>query len=114
MKKTLKTIILSLILAIALAFTGCGVSQSSADKINEAVKNGEPMSVEEVEKLCGDPTFELLMAGTGTYIYVAGCDEWDDVEEKLKEEKPMKAIIVTFVAGKATLAVYNDNYDGKK
>lgn len=114
MKKTLKTIILSLILAVALAFTGCGVSQSTADKINEAAKNGEPLSVEEVKDMVGDPLFDGLVLGTGVIIYVAGCDSWEEVEENVKAEKPMKALIVTCAVGKATGAVYNDNYKGEK
>ena len=115
MKKTLKTIMLSLILAVCLAFSGCGVSQSMADKINDAAKKGEPMSVTDVMKRLGDdPAVEALTLGTGVLIYVQGCDDWEDVEEKLNRGENMKAIIITCLAGDATGAVYNDNYKGEK
>ena len=115
MKKTLRTMLLALVLAVCLAFTGCGISQSAADKINEAMKNGEPMTVAEVKKKYGEePTYEALTAGSGVIVYVDGCDTWEEVEEKLKNGDNMKAMIVTCLLGNATGAVYNDNYKGEK
>jgi hypothetical protein len=115
MKKTLKTMILAMILAVCLAFTGCGISQSTVDKINEAAKEGEPMTIEQVKKRLGDDYLEGTLAlGSGVMIYVKGCDDWEDVKENLDEGKSMKAVIVTCVGGNAVSAVFKDEYKGEK
>jgi hypothetical protein len=115
MKKTLKTMILAMILAVCLAFTGCGISQSTVDKINEAAKEGEPMTIEQVKKRLGDDYLEGTLAlGSGVMIYVKGCDDWEDVQENLDEGKSMKAVIVTCVGGNAVGAVFKDEYKGEK
>ena len=115
MKKTLKTMILSLILAVCLVFTGCGISQSTVDKINTAAKEGEPMSIKQVVRRLGDDYLEGTYAqGTGVMIFVQGCDDWEDVNEDLNEGKSLKAVIVTCVGGKAVSAVFKDEYKGEK
>ena len=108
--------ILAMILAICLAFTGCGISQSTVDKINEASKEGEPMTIEQVKKRLGDDYLDgtLIPGGTGVMIFVKGCDDWEDVKENLNEGKSMKAVIVTCVGGKAVSAVFKDEYKGEK
>ena len=115
MKKTFRTMLLALVLAVCLAFTGCGISQSTVDKINNAAKEGEPMTIEQVKKKLGDDYLEGTLAlGTGVMIYVKGCDDWEDVQENLNEGKRMKAVIVTCVGGNAVSAVFKDEYKGEK
>ena len=115
MKRFLKTSVLAVLIAVMLAFAGCGgISQKSADAINEASKNGEPMTVAEVKEKYGDPTVEFMMLGTGSIIYVNGCKTWEDVEAKIEAGEKMAAMVVACVGGNATGAVYYDNYEGQK
>lgn len=113
MKKLLKTGVLAVLIAVMLSFAGCGVSQKSADKINDAVNNGEPMTVGEVKDKFGDPTQEALFAGTGYMVYVNGCKEWEDFENKINNGDKVAGMVVICVGGKATAAVYYDNYEGQ-
>lgn len=116
MKKTFKTMLLAMILAVCLAFTGCGISQSTVDKINKASKEGEPMTIEQIKRKLGDDYLDgtLFPGGTGVMIFVEGCDDWEDVYDNLNEGKSMKAVIVTCAGGKAVGAVFKDEYKGEK
>lgn len=87
MKKFFKILALTLVLCLTVAFAACGVSQSAADKINEAAKAEEHMTYEEVVNKYGEPTYKIgLDLGdlgvNGTYVWVNGCDTKEDVEEK--------------------------------
>ena len=114
MKRFLKTSVLAVLIAVMLAFAGCGgVSQKSADAINDAANNGEPMTVAEVKEKFGDPTKEALAAGTGYIVYINGCKTWEDFEAKVEADEKIAAMVVVCVLGKATGAVYYDNYEGQ-
>lgn len=112
--KSLK-VVLVLFLALCLGLlAGCGsVSQSYADKVNEAVKNEEPLTYEKVLKDLGDPTTSGIIGGkdkaTGVCIWWKGCKTTDEVSKKIQDGKEVPAITITFAAGKATIAVYSDN-----
>lgn len=101
-------------LLMVFGLASCGVSASVADKINEAAKNDEHWTYSEVCKKLGDPTASVgagsASSYTGAVTWVAGCDDWDDVEDKWEDGKTVKAIVVTFLVGKATSAVYHEDY----
>lgn len=103
------------ICCICFAFAGCGVNQNAADQINEAANAGEHMTYEEVTKKYGDPTYKVgLDLGdfgvNGVYVWVNGCDSYEEVKAKWDEGKTVKALSVTFAGGKATAATYSENY----
>lgn len=110
MKKTVKVVALMLVVVLSLALlASCGVSEKTAEKINQAAKDGKAMTPDEVKKLCGgDPTFGVDVLVAGEMIWVSGCKNADDVQKKLDDGKSLKALYVTFVLGKATSAVYKD------
>lgn len=115
MKKFAKITALMLVVIMSVALlASCGVSQKTADKINDAFKNGEAMSVADVKKLCGDPTIDFSVAGTGLLVFVNGCKTSDDVKKQLDDGKTPKALYVTCIAGKATAAVFQDYDENKK
>lgn len=114
MKKILKTSVLVLLVAVMLAFAGCGgVSKKSADEINEAVNNGTPFTVAEVKDKFGDPIKEELTVGTGFMVYVNGCKTWEDFEAKVDAGEQVGGMVVLCLAGKATVAIWYDNYEGQ-
>lgn len=114
MKKGFKGLLTGLCLAFALLLASCGVNAKAADKINEAAKNGEAWTVEQVEKKYGEPTSGGVLAGMGSYVYVKGCDSWDDVKAKLEKGEKLEALVVEFVGGKAVAAQWIDDYKGDK
>lgn len=115
MKKFAKITALMLVIIMSVALlASCGISQKTADKINQAAKDGEAMSVEDVKKTCGgDPTYDLRVLGTGFLVWVSGCKTAEDVQKQLDAGKTPKALYVSVVAGKATGAVFQD-YDKDK
>ncbi len=114
MKKFAKITAIAMVVVLSVVLlASCGVSQKTADKINEAFKNGEPMSVADVKKLCGDPTADLTIAGSGLLTFVNGCKTIEEANQKRKDGKSVKALYVTCVAGKATGAIFQD-YDPDK
>lgn len=115
MKKFAKVMALMLVVVMSLALlASCGVSEKTADKINQAAKDGEHMSVADVKKTCGgDPTIDISVAGNGLLVWVNGCKTKEDVQKKVEAEKEVKALYVTVLGGKATAAVYQ-NYDPNK
>lgn len=119
MKKFLKVSILALLVAVMLVFAACGgINQAAADAINKKVEDGG-MTVEEVIDKHGEPTMKLDVFGNGSLIYVVGCKDEEEFEEKLEKileedsDEKIGAMIVTFAGGKVIKAVYEDNYDGE-
>ncbi|MDE7263147.1 MAG: hypothetical protein K2N64_00615 [Anaeroplasmataceae bacterium] len=92
---------LSLFLMVACS----NVSQSYADKINNAAKD-EPITLEQVRKDLGDESVEILVLNSGVIISVKGCKTMDDLKKKLEEDDNVEGIIVTIALGKATHAEY--------
>jgi len=115
MKKFAKiTAVVMLVVLSVMMLASCGVSQSTADKINKATSDGESMSVADAKKLCGgEPTIDLSALGTGLLVYVNGCKNLEDVNAKIEAGKTPKALYVTIAAGKAIAAVFQD-YDADK
>ncbi|MCM1130944.1 MAG: hypothetical protein NC087_04000 [Anaeroplasma bactoclasticum] len=93
---------LSLVLLVACS----NVSQKYADKINKAAKDGEAITLEQVQKDLGDDRVDILVLGNGVVIAVKGCKSVDDIKKKLDEGKDVEGIVVTIVLSKATSAEY--------
>ena len=110
MKKFVKVMALMLVVVMSVALlASCGVSEKTAEKINQAAKDGEAMTVEEVKKLCGgDPTVGVDIVLAGEMIWISGCKNLEDAQKKYEDGKTLKALFVTFVLGKATFADYKD------
>ena len=101
--KGLASVLAAFVLLVSLA--SCSkVSKSYADKINKAVENKEPLTVEQVKKDLGDEAIDF-----GLFIVaVKGVESKEDLEKKLEEEDKVEGLIVTCLLGKATGAVYEE------
>ncbi len=112
MKKLAKLLSIALTLVLcASIFVGCSkVSQSYADKINNAAKDGNHLTYEKVMKDLGDGVTGLAggLPGheTGAVTAVKGCKTAEEALEKTLSGEAYEAIIVTFLNGKATFAEY--------
>ena len=82
------------------------VSQSYADKINNAAKDGEAISLDQVRKDLGDDRAEIIFAGSGAIIAVKGCKSLEDIKTKVDNGEDVEGIIVTILLNKATSAEY--------
>lgn len=110
MKKGLKGLLTGLCLAFALALTGCGVSAKDAEKINDAFKANEAWTIEEVHDKFGTPTVDVTIIGSGFELYVNGCKTLEDVQARWDAGKKVEALVVTYLAGKAVAAAYDEDY----
>lgn len=111
MKKTIRIVSLMLVMVLLCGamFSCSKVSESYADKINEAADEGEHLTYDEVKEALGDNIVaDATVLGTGLVIAVKGCEDWDEVEDKLDDGKTVKGIYVTFAGGKAMSAEYKE------
>ncbi len=119
MKKIFKLSMVTLVALLALfTLASCGgVSQKWADKINDKAETDEPYTYDELIKKLGDPTIDIsgsLSIGgleikpSGVVTWANGCDDKDDYEAALKDGKTVETLVVTFVNGNATGAVYKE------
>lgn len=111
MKKFAKVAALMLLVIMSVALlASCGVSEKSAEKVNNAAKDKKFMSIEECKKAFGDPTLDLtatILGHTGgALVWINGCKNADDVKAKLDAGKELKALTVTIADGVATSATY--------
>ncbi len=112
MKKVTK--FLALVIATMLCatlFVACSkVTQDYADKINEAAKNGNHYTYDQVMKDLGDGVLDATLGTdgfkSGIVTAVKGCKTKEDVEAKMKSGESYEVIVITFLADKATLAKY--------
>jgi PBP1b-binding outer membrane lipoprotein LpoB len=107
--------IISLVLTFVLlvgcvaTFASCGkISQGYADKINKAAADKEYYTYDEVMEDLGDSAIDVTALKTGFVIAVKGCENWDEIEDKLDDGKTVKGLYITFVAGNATAAEYRE------
>lgn len=110
MKKTFK-VIFSVLVCMALVFTLASCSaekkyEKYEEKINVAAAKEEYISYDEVVKKLGDPTKNTTVSygntkESGFCIWYAGCEDMDELEEKLEEGKEIPYIYVTFKDGNA-------------
>ncbi len=112
MKKLAKLLSIALTLVLcASIFVGCSkVSQSYADKINEAAEKDEHVTYEQVMKDLGDGaidvTVELLGQRSGAITAVKGCKTAEEAQAKIESGDAYEYIVITIVNGKATAAEY--------
>ena len=113
MKKVLKLSSLLLVLVACFTLASCSkISEGYAKKINKAAEKEDYITYEQVEKALGDDAVfvgvELLGSANGVVIGVKGCDDLDDIQEKLEEGKKVKGIVIAIVNNKATGAEYKE------
>lgn len=118
MKKLVKIAAVMLVAVMSLALlVSCGVSEQSAEKVNQAVKDKKPMTIEDCKKAFGNPTLDgtasVITEGSGVMVWINGCKDEAALKEKMSklgEGEKVQGLVVTFAAGKATSAFYGD-YD---
>lgn len=109
-----KLLFLFVLIFAMIAFVGCGnISQSYADKVNEAAKAGEALTYDEVIKALGEPTIKASKGGeilgvSGIDTWAKGCDTAEELAAKVEAGEAVDTIVVTFLNGKATLAVFTE------
>lgn len=115
---TKKLFVLGGVFLMGMSLASCGVSQSAADKINKAAKEGNHYTYEKLIKSYGKPTIDattdksLLGSGkrNGLMVWVKGCKTLEIVEEKLDKGEQLSALTVTIIEDNATTAVWTDSY----
>lgn len=109
--KIFKRVLLGIALAFVCVFTlaSCSkVSQSYADKINDAAKDGEYVSIGDARDALGDECIELTVLNTGVLAAVKGYNK-DNYKEKLDaadENTKFEYIVIYVAAGNCTGATY--------
>ena len=104
----LTTLMLAMIMLVC-AFASCGkISQSYADKINKAAEKGEHYTYDQVVEDLGDNAIEIAAFGTGVIIAVKGCENVDEIEDRIDDGKTVKGIVVTVAVNKAMSATYKE------
>ncbi len=111
-KITIRLIIVIFIAFFWLTLTSCKISESYAQKINDAYDNGTPLTYNEVMIKLGTPFSKEIEGSPST---ATGYAEWfqgykEGEEKKFVKDnqkgKKIKAIYVEFINGKAIGAKY--------
>lgn len=110
MKKKLLTIVMSLALVVALFLTGC-VNQGMADKINEKAKSSEGYTYAQLLEDYKNPTINattdvVILGRSGLVVYVKGCKNSDEVEEKYNAGEQLDAVYVLVANNKVVSAEF--------
>ena len=110
MKKIISAVLVCVLLVGSIfALASCSnISESYAEKINKAAKEGEPLSYDDVVEDLGENAVEIAVLGNGVVVAVKGCDDVEDIIHKIDEGETVKGIVVTMVLGKATAAKYKE------
>ena len=108
MKRILSTLLVCVLLVgCVLSFASCSkISESYADKVNEAAKAGEPYTYDQVVEDLGDNAIEIALLKTGAIVAVKGCESLEEIKDQLEAGKEIKGIVVVVAAGKAISAEY--------
>ncbi|MBR7101006.1 MAG: hypothetical protein IKC74_01840, partial [Clostridia bacterium] len=77
MKKIISLILVAVLLVCTLASCS-NISESYAEKINEAAKEKDYYTYEEVKDDLGDDIVDITIAGNGVIIAVKGCSSVED------------------------------------
>lgn len=120
MTKVLKKFFVVLaVLALTITLAGCGF-ESKAQKLDDEFKAQQEagkitMTFEEIEDKMGKATidegsFELGGIVTGVFIWIDGCDDYEDLEELWEKEESAAGLIVSVVGGKVTSVDYVEKY----
>lgn len=113
MKKILSKVLAGIgALVIAFTLAACGVSQKTADKINEAAKAKEYLTWSEVVKDLGTDYTGLSVGDaskvTGAVTWYKGYETYEEAKAAVDAGKTVKYITVTFLLGDATKAEYGE------
>lgn len=84
------------------------INKKSAVDINQACAMGTPFTYEELVEKYGDPTFEIIVEGTGVVVWALGCKDLDKYLYKSSYNEPVPTILVTFTMGFASSAEYGE------
>ena len=100
------------LLFAVVGLVGCSkVSQSYADKINEAAKADEHITYQEVLEALGDEAQDYtitVLGSTNGFIYaIKGVTTKEEFEELRDSDEPTECLIITIGNGKATGAKYS-------
>ena len=108
MKRILSTLLVCVLLVgCVLSFASCGkISESYAEKINAAAKDGEHYTYDQVVEDLGDNAIELAKLESGFIVAVKGCESLEEIKDQLEAGKETKGIVVVVFAGKAISAEY--------
>ena len=106
--KKIKMLAAALVAGVAaFGLASCSaISQSYADKINDAAADKEYITVEEAKEKLGDEAVDVNLLVGGALIAVKGCDSVEDIKAKLDEGKEVKGIVITYALGNCTSATY--------
>lgn len=106
--KKIKMLAAALVAGVAaLGLASCSaVSESYAEKINDAAADKEYITYDEVKDKLGDEAVDITIAKTGVIVAVKGCKSIDDIKAKIDEGKDVKGIVITVALGNATGAVF--------
>ena len=121
MKKLLKGMSIAFAFVMLLVLVSCkgsNISQSYADKINDAAVAGEPLTLEQVKKDLGSSAFEVVYFGTNVIMATKGvkgtAEAYEKFEKKVEKNPDTKismimiqivddkAVTAKFVSGKAS------------
>ena len=112
MKKIISMLLVCVLtLGCVFALASCSkATESYANKINKAADKDKPYTYDKVMKDLGDEAIDLTFGtGIGTVMAVKGCDDWDDIEEKIDNDETVKGIVIVFNLKKeATKAEYRE------
>jgi hypothetical protein len=110
-KKVLLGLALAFVCVITLA--SCSkISQSYADKINNAAEKKEYVTVADAKDALGDEGFDITIAGTGALLAVKGYKNnitWAELDAKLDaldKDTKIEAIIIGCVLNNCVSAAY--------
>ena len=110
MKRILSTLLVCVLLVgCVLSFASCSkISESYADKVNEAAEAGEHYTYDQVVEDLGDNAIEVGFSAvkTGVIIAVKGCESIDDIKDKIEDGETIKGIVVVVTLNKAISAEY--------
>ncbi|MBQ8690028.1 MAG: hypothetical protein IJ515_06690 [Clostridia bacterium] len=112
MKKIVSALLVCILLVGSVfALASCSnITESYAEKINEAAKNDEHYTYDEVMEDLGDNAIDItvtvLNSTNGAVIAVKGCETTEEIEEKLDAGEEVKGITVVIVNNKAISAEY--------
>ena len=98
---------------MAFSLVGCGVSQSTVNKINDAAKAKDPMTWNEVVEILGTDYVAGFSIGdanyvTGRVVWYQGYETYEEVKQALENGKTVKKISVDFFLGEAISAEYEE------
>ena len=106
-----KVFVFFALLFALVGLVGCSnVSQSYADKVNEASTNKEHYTYAEVLEDLGDEaqdwTVTVLGSTNGAVYAIKGVTTKEEFEELVDSEEDVECLIVTIINGKAVSAKY--------